>query len=129
MVRRLLLTTLVAMLAVAVPAAAEGDAAPAPGSEGSGSPACPPLALFCQPFRETASQGAPPAVEGLFPSSEVDDGSSCRVFDVSNDADPMHAIDPDGCWWRVIRRTLGIGTETLPSVRAWTADPLPLPFP
>lgn len=131
MVPRLLLTALVAMLAVALPASAEEDPAAAPGPEPSGAPVCQFLDPVCVPVvDETWSQAAAPAFQD--PSSASDpggDSSECRVFDLSNDADPLHIVDPDGCWWRFIRRTLGIGMETTGSFGGWTADHLPYPFP
>lgn len=122
MVRRLLLTALLATLAVALPAAAEEDPSSS-GPEPAAFLGCHALDPFCMPaLDEPWSQAATPVFQ---PWGAVgDDAFDCRAFDLSGESDPMHAIDPDGCWWRLVRRTLGIGQETSLSASTWASDSL-----
>jgi hypothetical protein len=94
-----------------------------------GSLGCHALDPFCLPaFEEPWSEAATPVLQDAW-GGGGDDAVDCRVFDLSGGSDPLHAIDPDGCWWRLVRRTLGIGQETGLSPSAWASDSLPPALP
>ena len=139
MVRRLLLTALLAALAVAPPAAAEGD--PAFGLPSGTDPGCLPSDLSCAgPLdacddllgpcpaeSQAAALGFGDSTEGM----DSADGTACRPWDL-NMPDTNQSIwetftlDPDGCLRSFLRRTL----DRLPPFEmelAETVDPLPLP--
>lgn len=102
MLRRLPLTAFLALLAVALPAAAEGDP-PAFGIPvGPDRLECLDPDLVCD------------EVEGTLPPSEVAtaEGFACRAWDFNmpdNNQPLMDTIiaDPDGCVRSFVRRTLG----------------------
>lgn len=111
MVRRLLLTALSVVLAVAVPASAE-----APASDPGPEPllACPPLDLACL---EGHAMPACPAWDLLCPAesasageaSEETDLTGCRVYTLDASQGNLQGLvlDPDGCLREFLRRTLG----------------------
>jgi hypothetical protein len=121
MARRLLLTALVAVLAVALPAAADEEpAASEPFSETVG---CLPLdpcstalpVVECETWDLECNLAA--TCDGLAPcpaEEELeDDGSTCSAFDLNlpNSNQPVAdtlVLDPDGCLRNFIRRTLGL---------------------
>jgi hypothetical protein len=108
MVRRLLLTALLAVLAVALPASAEED--PASSEPSSDPPAeCLPFDPFCLPVQEPVEvvwEEIP-----LVPLEEASD-SQCPLFDL-NSASASGAIDPDGCYRAFIKRTIGVTGEAI----------------
>ena len=132
MVRRLLLTALATTLAVALPAAAEGDAGfGLPGSDPEG---CLPYDLSCATAAADACGMDPgsciadaedSASMALTPSP---DGTTCRAWDLNMpDANQplteMFMLDPEGCIQSFLRRTLGwppsevtFATESVPFV-------------
>lgn len=131
MVRRLLLTALVAVLAVALPASAQEDP---PASEPSSDPPadCPPLDPFCASpalpivwgqcdvWQLECNLEQAPSVE------ETRESTSCRAFEYNSISQNQPVwetlvVDPDGCLKAWAKRTLGI-----PPVEAAVEDAHPL---
>ena len=110
MVRRLLLTALLATLAVALPAAAEGDPAAPESPPGSDAPACQPSDLFCGLALNL--YGVPTVGEEFQGHSDTRDDSACRAWsmnwpDGNRPVTDTVIVDPDGCLRSFVRRTLG----------------------
>jgi hypothetical protein len=119
MVRRLLLTALVATLAVALPAAADEDPAASAPPEQAVGPACQPFDLSCLPGPDldvvecdSSLTTCSPDTSGL-PEPGDDEGlaEQCKAYEFTMPGDgPMTqivVIDPEGCIRNYIRRTLG----------------------
>lgn len=115
MVRRLLLTALLTLLAVAPPAAAEEDPAPSGIPAGPGMGSCLPSDLACAHEEASAmcdplSMACPVEADALsVDSAHVESTeSACQAVDMNMPGTGQPVIlDPDGCIRSFIRRTLG----------------------
>ena len=106
MVRRLLLTALVATLAVALPAAAEED--PSAETSGSPPPECLPYDLVCDDG--SASIAGLPVVSTQF-QADSSDGQECPLYDLNmpDNNQPIEetlTVDPDRCYRRIVYEIL-----------------------
>jgi hypothetical protein len=132
MVRRFLLTALAVVLAVALPASAEG-----PASEPRLDPAsCPPLDATCLDGLAVPTCDPwdliCPAESASSPETSGETGlTGCRPYsmDLSQGSLQGLIVDPDGCIYEFLRRTLGWPPVewAAPTVDALAA-PFALPF-
>jgi hypothetical protein len=112
MVRRLLSIALLAVLAVALPAAAEED--PAASEPGLDPADCPPLEPCttslpdaCEAWDLECNLAEAPSLEDATPSS------ACRAVEYNSPTEngpvwEMVVVDPEGCLMEWVKRSLGI---------------------
>lgn len=116
MVRRFLLTVLLSVLAIALPASAQETSVSEPAA-GSAAQGCPLSDLACLPDPDSACdalEGCPPGDSDLVLASALyggGGGGSCRPWDMNlpDDSQPIEEtliLDPDGCTRDCVREII-----------------------